>query len=298
MTVSVVIPLYNAKDVVRDTLRSVRAQTLTDYEVVIVDDGSTDGSGDVVQAAAPWARYLRQANAGVAAARNRGIAESHGAYIALLDHDDLWHPTKLAKQAAVLDERPDVGMAVTDVVHIDRNGRETGEVGVAYNPHDHFARLFVRGFVPTPSATLIRRSVFDAVGGLDESFGSAGMDDHELWTRIAARYAIAHVAEGLTYHRHHADKPSHIGIEHRGILIERLLARYGDDLERQRYLLQERAAYWSDLGRWYVAEGRVGEGRELLQRGLRASLGSPPSLKTAWRCLGRLLRSYAVQAKA
>ncbi len=184
--VSVVIPLYNARDVIKSTMESLLAQTYPHYEIVVVDDGSTDGSGDVVRAYGDRVQYIFQRNGGVAQARNRGIAAARGRYIALLDHDDLWDREKLAKQVAMLDSQPAIGMVVADVAHIDRAGRPMNHVGPAYQPQHEFARLFVQGFVPTPSATLIRKDLLEAVGGFDEQFNSVGMDDHELWTRIAA----------------------------------------------------------------------------------------------------------------
>ena len=112
--VSVVIPLYNARDVIRETLEGLFAQTYPHFEVIVVDDGSTDGSGEVVQGYGDRVRYMFQRNAGVACARNRGIAAARGKYIALLDHDDLWGREKLAKQVSLLDSQPSVGMVVTD----------------------------------------------------------------------------------------------------------------------------------------------------------------------------------------
>ncbi len=292
MKVSVIIPLYNARDVIRQTTESVLAQTWTDYEIVVIDDGSTDGSGEIVQGTGHNIRYFRQANAGVAGARNRGIVESRGTYIALLDHDDLWHPTKLEKQVKVLDERSEVGMVVTDVAHIDREGRSMGMIGRGYNPSDTFARLFVRGYVPTPSAAMIRKSILESVGGFDEAFKSAGLDDHELWARIGAHCEIANIAEPLTYHRNREVKSSQIELGHRSILVNRLLERFGQDPERRRYLLQQRALYFADLGKHLVKDGRYLEGRSNLIQGLTLSLGEARNLKTAWRCLSRIARSY------
>lgn len=293
MTVSVVIPVYNAADVVRETIASVLAQTWTDYEIVVVDDGSTDGSAAAIREFGDKVRLIRQDNGGVAKARNRGIAESRGGYLALLDHDDLWHPTKLAKQVELLDRRPEVGMVITDVAHIDREGRPMGIVGAGYNPSETFARLFVRGYVPTPSAAMIRRSVLSAVGGFDETFRSAGLDDHELWTRVAAHCDIANIPEPLTYHRNREIKPAQVALEHRALLIPKLLARFGQDPEKRRYLVREQALYLADQGKRLVKEGQRREGRAQLRRGLALSLTDARSLTTAWRCLLRLARSYA-----
>ncbi|MEW6247794.1 MAG: glycosyltransferase [Nitrospirota bacterium] len=292
MKVSVVIPLYNARDVIRETIESVLAQSWKDYDIVVVDDGSTDGSEAIVREFGDRVHYVRQDNGGVARARNRGIAESIGEYIALLDHDDLWHPAKLEKQVAVLDRRPEVGIVITDVAHIDRDGKPMGVIGAGYNPSETFARLFVRGYVPTPSAAMIRRSVLQTVGGFDERFHSAGLDDHELWTRIAAQYDIANIAEPLTYHRNREIKPAQIALGHRPLLLSTLLERFGHDPVRRRYLLREQACYLADRGKQLVRDGHRREGRSILWQGLVLSLGDGRSLTTAWRCLSRLTRSY------
>jgi glycosyltransferase involved in cell wall biosynthesis len=289
--VSVVIPVYNARDVIRETLESLFAQTYPHFEVIVVDDGSTDGSGEVVQGYGDRVRYMVQRNAGVACARNRGIAAARGKYIALLDHDDLWGREKLAKQVSVLDSQPSVGMVVTDVAHIDRAGRPMNQAGLAYQPQHEFARLFVQGFVPTPSATLIRKDLLEAVGGFDEQFNSAGMDDHELWTRIAAATVIAGIAEPLTLHRNRENKPAAIALGHRPLLIEKLMARFGHDPGKRRYLQREMAFYLADQGKHLIMEGRRREGRATLFQGLRLSVGQGKSFKAAWRCVSRLVRS-------
>ncbi len=292
MKVSVVIPLYNARDVIRQTVESVLAQTWKDVEIIVIDDGSTDGSGKVVQEFGNRVRLIQQENAGVAAARNRGIQASTGEAIALLDHDDLWHPTKLEKQVRLLEQRPEVGMVITDVAHIDREGRPMGIVGRGYNPSETFARLFVRSYLPTPSAALIRKSVFESVGGFDEGFKSAGLDDHELWTRIAVCCEIANIAEPLTYHRNREVKPAPIALGHRAVLIGKLLERFGHNPEKRRYLVREQALYFADMGKQILKEGHCKEGRSYLLQGLTLSLGEARHFKTALRCLTRIARSY------
>src|SRR5205823_14075911 len=124
------------------TIGSVLAQTWKDYEIIVVDDGSQDGSGDLVRAFGEQIRYIRQENTGVAGARNRGIEESTGEYSALLDHDDLWHPTKLEKQVDVLAQRPEVGLVITDIMHMSLDGTPTGDIAQAYNPGDLFYHIF------------------------------------------------------------------------------------------------------------------------------------------------------------
>jgi glycosyltransferase involved in cell wall biosynthesis len=291
--VSVIIPLFNARDVITATLGSVMRQTYRDVEVIVIDDGSTDGSGELVRQFRPPVRYEAQKNAGVAAARNRGIAVSSGEYIALLDHDDLWDERKLEKQVSILDQRPDVGMVTTDVAHIDRDGASMGIIGKGYNPDEAFARLFVRGYVPTPSAAMIRKAVLERVGGFDETFRSAGLDDHELWTRIAEHDEIACIPEPLTYHRNRTIQPEPVALEHRALLIPKLLKRFGQDADKRRYLLRQQALYLADQGKQLIRQGRRHEGRVRLCQGLVLSVREARSASAAWRCLIRLARTYA-----
>lgn len=291
-TVSVVIPLYNAQDVIRETIHTVLNQTWKDYEIVVVDDGSHDGSGHIIKEFGERIRYVRQENGGVAKARNRGIAESKGQYIALLDHDDLWDPAKIEKQIAVLDTRPDVGMVISSVVHIDQNRKRLGVADSPYKPDDEFATLFVKDYQPTPSAAMIRRIVLQQVGGFDERFHSAGLDDHEFWTRIADVTEIANIDEPLTFHRNRETKPREIALRHRGVLIDILMKRYGHDARKRRYLLRQKAEYLADMGKYAVGQGDFQQGRGYFLAGLGISLLVSWNGKALWRCLSRLVRSY------
>ena len=128
MIVSVVIPAYNAAAFIRGTLDSVRAQTYTQHETVVVDDGSTDDTGDVVQeyfsGHGMRGRVVRQENRGIAAARNAGMRAATGAYIALLDHDDLWYPEKLAAVMGEFDSHPEADLVCHDE-NITRDGKIT-----------------------------------------------------------------------------------------------------------------------------------------------------------------------------
>jgi glycosyltransferase involved in cell wall biosynthesis len=290
VSVSVVIPLYNAVDVIGETIQSVVFQTWTDHEILVIDDGSTDGSADVVRTFGERIRYQRFENAGVAASRNRGIALSRGQYIALMDHDDLWDPTKLEKQVQVLEARPEVGLVYTGIVHLERDGRRREKFPTG--PSSRFYQLFVKGFGPTPSASMLRRSVIEQAGGFDERFGSAGLDDHEFWPRIAQYCEIALIDEPLTHHRHREIKPPHVELTHRLLLNDLMMERFGQDPDRRRYLLEERAASLADLGKWRVGQGDRRRGRADLAEALRLSVGKVRNLKMAWRSLRRLARSY------
>ena len=126
-TVSVIIPTYNRRTYVQEAIDSVLAQTYPDYEIIVIDDGSTDGTDQVLHARyGDRIRYVWQENQGESAARNRGIALARGEYIALLDSDDLWLPDKLAKQIPFLDSHPGAVLALPQVWQINANGERLG----------------------------------------------------------------------------------------------------------------------------------------------------------------------------
>ena len=112
--VSVVVPAFNAGQYLAETLASVTASTFTDYEIVVIDDGSSDNTAAIAERFAPRARLIRQSNRGMSASRNTGIESSDSEFIALLDSDDLWHPEKLALQLAALEAKPDCGLCYSE----------------------------------------------------------------------------------------------------------------------------------------------------------------------------------------
>ena len=290
VTVSVVIPLYNAAEVIGETIQSALAQTWTDREILVIDDGSTDGSAEVVKTFGDQVRYYAFENGGVAKARNRGIALARGRYIALLDHDDLWAPTKLERQVEVLEAHPEVGLVITRIAHLERNGQPM--LKFPTGPSSEFYQLFVKGFGPTPSVAMIRRSIIDKAGGFDERFDSAGLDDHEFWPRIAQHCEIVLIDERLTFHRHRVVKPAHVELRHRVLLNKILLEQFGHDPEKRRYLMMEKAAYLADMGKWHIQMGDRSGGRACLKEALNLCLREALSWKTTWRTISRIARWY------
>jgi glycosyltransferase involved in cell wall biosynthesis len=206
--VSVVVPAFNAAETIAETLQSISRQTWRDLEVVVVDDGSTDGTAALVRrhaAGDPRVRIIAQPNRGVAAARNAGIRAGTGAFIAFIDADDLWHPTKIAKQMAVLlAGGPDMALVYAPFRLLDPAGRVIGsprKYGVdGWVLHRHFHT----NLVGNGSAILIRRRVLEEFGGFDPSLrreGAEGCEDLLLQLRIAARYRFGEVREYLVGYR-------------------------------------------------------------------------------------------------
>jgi len=197
--VSVVIPAYNAMNYLPETVESVLRQSFTDFEVLIIDDGSSD---HIVQWASQIAdhrvRLISQENQGVSAARNTGITQAHGEYIAFLDADDLWELTKLEKQVRCLDNNPTVGLVHTWMLLVDEQGKSTGRVMKSNGEGDIWKQLVERNIIACPSV-IVRRCCFEAVGIFDINLRSN--EDWDMWLRIASRYPFAVIKEPLAYYR-------------------------------------------------------------------------------------------------
>lgn len=196
--VSAIIPTYNRRELVQRAIDCALAQTRQVDEIIVVDDGSTDGTADALAARyGNRIHYVRQANAGVSAARNHGMALATGRFIALLDSDDLWMPEKTARQVAFLEAHPDFGMVLCDVRRVEADG----------TPIDVFRRrdvLPVDGWVLgdllanpalAPASAIFLREVVEDVGGFDESLRTA--EDIDFHLRVARRWRIGVVEEVL-----------------------------------------------------------------------------------------------------
>jgi glycosyltransferase involved in cell wall biosynthesis len=189
--VSVIVPTFNRRDVLPRALDSVLLQRgVGAVELIVVDDGSTDGTEEMVRAKYPQIRFLRQENQGVSAARNRGIQVAQGEWIALLDSDDYWLEGKLAQQMSALAEQPELRLCHTEEIWI-RNG-------VRVNPmkkHQKTGGWIYQRCLPlcciSPSSVLIHRGIFEEVGLFDESFPAC--EDYDLWLRVCAGEAVLFV---------------------------------------------------------------------------------------------------------
>jgi glycosyltransferase involved in cell wall biosynthesis len=204
--VSVIIPTFNRGWIVKEAIESVLAQDFTDFELIVVDDGSTDNTADILRGFGSHIRVVRQSNAGVSAARNRGIQASVGHWIAFLDSDDLWLPKKLSLQVDFFDSHADAMICQTEEQWI-RNG-------VRVNPkvrHHKFSGLiFERSLelcLVSPSAVMIRKDLFNEVGLFDESLPAC--EDYDLWLRVSCRFPVYLIETPLIIKRGgHADQLS------------------------------------------------------------------------------------------
>ena len=214
------IPVYNQERYVAECVESALDQTYRDHEVVVVDDGSTDRTPEILAAFGGHIRSIRQENRGAAAALNHGIREARGEYVAWLSSDDVFLPRKLERQVALLDHDRGIDLVYTDFYEIDGEGQVLREVK---SPHYGDRREFVRrmlwnNFV-NGSSVLFRKSAFEAAGGFDESMRLHA--DGTMWFRMLKHGSFGHVAEPLLKYRWHAGNASH---DHAG--MQRYLVDY------------------------------------------------------------------------
>ena len=205
--VSVIIPTYNRADLIKETIQSVFDQTFQSFEIIIVDDGSTDNTRQVVKNInSPKIKYIYQDNSGRPAhARNRALKETRGEYIAFLDSDDLWLPHKLELQVKFLDKHQDVGLVYSQAKIF---GKTKGIFAIP--PVARFARtgwmfdeLLKINFIPTLT-TLVRKKCLDRIGYFDEDPGLTSIEDYELWLRLSKEYQIGFIDQLLAEYRVHS----------------------------------------------------------------------------------------------
>jgi len=206
VSVSIVLPVFNRSQWVCEAVDSVLAQTLQDFELIVVDDGSTDKTPDALGRYGDRIRLLRQQNRGVSAARNRGVRSAGGRWIAFLDSDDLWRAEKLAKQTAFLAGRPAARICQTEEVWI-RNGAQVNPGRRHRKPSGDIFTASLALCLVSPSAVMMEKSLFMETGGFDESLPAA--EDYDLWLRISLRHPVYLIDEPLVVKRGgHADQLS------------------------------------------------------------------------------------------
>lgn len=296
--VTVIIPTYNRRDYVIKTIDSVLTQTYTDFEVIIIDDGSADGTGEALSAQyGDRIQYVWQENQGESMARNRGIDMAQSTYIAFLDSDDLWLPEKLAKQVPVLDCQPSAGMVFCQSWIIDASGQRIGErpFGSDLKLSDlSFEEMSFGNRISGPSTTLIRRTALDKIDGFDTQihFG----EDWDLWLRMALHYQFAFIPEPLVLIRRHRGAQCYYPsskrnaqrlADHLTLLEKAFAARSGSvpiNLRHRALAHQYAQAFLAE-----VAVGNVAKARENLQ----ATVGLAPELLQDHCVFGRPLVNQA-----
>jgi glycosyltransferase involved in cell wall biosynthesis len=224
--VSVIVVTYNRAHLLGACLESISRQTYRDFEVVLVDDGSTDDTAEVAAAFAPLARYFWQENQGIPGALNRAIREARGEYIGFADSDDALLPEALETEAHILDENPSVGLVYGQTWEMNEKGVVTSlrKPGFARGSFIRSGREEIRDFLfschITGSSMMVRKRCFDDVGLFDPTFSV--YEDWDMWVRIAKNYDVAYVEKPVALYRVHSGPVGNIFIQTDLRMLERL----------------------------------------------------------------------------
>lgn len=195
---SVIIPTFNRAVFLREAIDSVLAQTEKDFELIVVDDGSTDHTRELVAEYDDRIRYFFQPNAGASAARNLGIRHARGDFITFLDSDDLWLPKKLARQIQWMAAYPHLLLCYTDEIWI-RHGVRVNQKMIHAKAGGWIYPLCLPRCIISPSSVLMRRELFDAIGWFDEQLPVC--EDYDFWLRVASRFEVGFISEPLIVKR-------------------------------------------------------------------------------------------------
>lgn len=288
--VSVIIPTFNRAGLVQAAIASVAAQTFTDLECIVVDDGSVDDTKAALQPliASGQIQYVHQSNAGLSAARNHGLRIARGAYISFLDDDDLYEPHKLARQAAYLDANLEAMLVHCWFTKFDEQHPDLGLRKPDWFQGWIYPQMlsYWRMLMATP-CLMFRRELFDEVGGFDESLRYA--EDFDMWRRIARKYPFHLVPESLVRIRQQAiSMSSHKAgsAAHFRTVLEKAFAE--DPQLPPRLKAQALAAMYTS-----VAQNLLGEGGPAdiaaARRHLRAAITLRPLAPAAWFTLAASL---------
>lgn len=286
--ISIVLPLYNGRAHVAETLASLAAQTIQDAELIVVDDGSTDDSAALVQemcnaSASPILQRLtlvRQANQGVAGARNAGIAQARGRWIAFVDQDDLWLPHKLERQLQDLAAKPNAQWHYSAFVRFYNDGREVVRATGSADRMETWRRLLGGDLFIPPATAMVSRTACEAIGGFDAALSPT--DDWDFFLKLVARYDVAYCPECLVRFRSHAHST---GKRQRRRIFElqrEVLARHAPaavGIVPEGVIRRRRANIYWHLGREAMADGHA----RVARAWYRAALADNPWRVKCWR---------------
>lgn len=204
--VSVIIPTYNNGQFIKEAIDSALSQTYSETEIIVIDDGSTDNTRKIVEKYKDRVKYLYKENSGSASARNMGIRESSGKFIAFLDSDDVWEDKKLEEQVRALQNNQEAALIYCGKLWVGEDGNP---IKHEFTQHEFpegwiFEKLFEANYISSASCVVARKDAILLVGGFNESPVFRNAQDYELWLRITARYRCLSISKALVLYRRHA----------------------------------------------------------------------------------------------
>lgn len=269
--VSVIIPAYNSQNFIAKAIQSALNQSYANIEIIVVDDGSTDSTEEIVRSICGPIVYYRQRNHGAGMARTVGVKHARGEWIAFLDSDDVWHPDKLALQLQLADKRRACPFVYSDMDAIDASGsviardilQSQTERRISKNKASLNALVFNRMPFPYPSTVLLKREIFLRAGGFSPAFKGNYHEDFELFGRLAQEYEFHFMPQSLVQYR---VLPSQTKNEFKNtnwlVLLGHLWHMWTGCPEKQVNLLPYYSKYYSDQGKILLRSGKYAEARK------------------------------------
>lgn len=278
--VSVIIPTYNRSFIIRQSVDSVLQQTYKDYELIVVDDGSTDNTCEILKPYGDKIHYEFKENGGISSARNRGLEIAQGEYIAFLDSDDFWRPEKLQRQIECFNSHPEYGLVATRCLTntVDRNfntisidkRRRPGKSGWIYKD------LFYRNFIRT-SSVVIKHECFHKVGAFDESLPRC--EEIDMCLRISKNYQVGFINDILTVYTRRPVEIRQDSIKGRKNWIRVLEKNYDPDLIPKALYKKRMARIYAHMAENLLKNGKIEEGVKVLHQ----TLSIDPFNFRAWK---------------
>lgn len=271
--VSVIVPTFNRAKIIPKAIDSVLQQTYRDYEIIVIDDGSTDNTKAVLKKYDDKIVYRYKENGGISSARNSGIEIAKGKYIALLDSDDFWLKNKLEKQMTCFKENASYGMVATRCSSFDIDGdfdtiQPQGKIRKKNRAGKSgwvFKDLFYRNFIRT-SSVVIKRNCFGKVGMFDESLYQC--NDVDMWMRIAKAYPVGFINEPLTVYTNNSKGVSIDSLEGRETYLQVLGKNHDPNLIPSKLYKNRMARIYAHIGKHYVKKGELRTGKQYLLKAL------------------------------
>ena len=270
---SVIIPTFNRLELLKKTVQSVREQTFRDFEIIVVNDGSSDGTREWLDIQTDI-RALSQPNKGIAVSRNHGAMLGKAKWLAFLDHDDLWARDKLEIQAGFVQRNPDVGLVAARHERLGKKCSETRQG--RWIKGDLFVKEYSESFIHT-SSVVIRQDVFAGIGGFPKEYQFA--DEFDVWLKIAAHFPIAYVDDTLVFIRYYESNTSHDRIGVRMDTYDILLKHYDPARIPRRVFLRTLSNHDISFGRAYLKAGNVPKALKWFKQSIRRT----PCRLRSWR---------------
>ncbi|KAB2837030.1 MAG: glycosyltransferase [Candidatus Brocadia sp.] len=275
--VSVIIPTYNCARFLMESVGSVLSQTYQPYEIIVIDDGSTDNTKEVLQPVMQRIKYVQlEQNKGSPVVRNIGIQAAQGEYVAFLDADDVWLPEKLQTDRECFDKHPDVGMVYSKHINIDEKGVVFhGAMKKRLPCGKIFVQLFSEQNFIITSSVVVRKAVFETTGLFDEQL--VNCQDWDMWLRIAFYFQIAGIDKPLIKYRHNPyslSKNRDNVLKYQKLVIDKIYHMFNNKengMSEKRYK-KRLALHYAKTGRYYL---RIGDKR-LAHENFRLSVKHDP----------------------